>query len=125
LTEERAGAKSVFHIDVPGSVAKSTHAGLPWLRYIREQVGNRVHFWPFDGWEIPAGRSVVAEVYPSLWSRGFAREGRTSDQHDAYSVAAWMRQADLDGSLTEFFEPSLTPAERTRAQVEGWILGIK
>ncbi len=125
LTEERAGAKSVFHFDVPGSVAKSTHAGLTWLRYIREQVGHRVHFWPFDGWEIPAGRSVVAEVYPSLWSRGFAREGRTSDQHDAYSVAAWMRQADLDGSLTEFFEPSLTPAERTRAQVEGWILGIK
>jgi hypothetical protein len=125
LTDERAGAKSVFHFDVPGTVAKSTHAGLPWLRYIRQQMGNRVHFWPFDGWEIPAGRSVIAEVYPSLWSRNFAREERTSDQHDAYSVAAWMRQADLDGSLAEFFEPSLTPAERTRAQVEGWILGIK
>ncbi len=27
ITEERAGAKSVFHFDVPGSVAKSTHAG--------------------------------------------------------------------------------------------------
>jgi hypothetical protein len=35
LTEIRAGAaKSVFHFDVPGSVAKSTHAGLPWLRYL-------------------------------------------------------------------------------------------
>jgi hypothetical protein len=33
LTEERAGgAKSVFHFDVPGAVAKSTHAGIPWLR---------------------------------------------------------------------------------------------
>jgi hypothetical protein len=125
LTDDRARAKSVFHFDVPGSVAKSTHAGLPWLRYIRQQLGNRVHFWPFDSWEIPAGRSVVAEVYPSLWSRGFSSEDRTADQHDAYSVAAWMRQADLDGSLAEFFEPSLTPAERTRAQVEGWILGIK
>jgi hypothetical protein len=32
LTEERAGsAKSVFHFDVQGSVAKSTHAGIPWL----------------------------------------------------------------------------------------------
>jgi hypothetical protein len=125
LTEERAGAKSVFHFDVPGSVAKSTHAGLPWLRYIRHQIGDLVHFWPFDGWEIPAGQSVVAEVYPSLWSRGFAREDRTADQHDAYSVAAWMRQADLDGSLAEFFKPSLTPAEKTNAQLEGWILGIK
>jgi len=125
LTEERAGAKSVFHFDVPGSVAKSTHAGLPWLRYIRQQVGNRVHFWPFDGWEIQAGWSVVAEVYPSLWSRGFAREGRTSDQHDAYSAAAWMQHAELDGNLASFFDPYLSPAERTVAQVEGWILGIK
>jgi hypothetical protein len=125
LTEERAGAKSVFHFDVPGSVAKSTHAGLPWLRYIRQQVGDRIHFWPFDGWEITTGRSVIAEVYPSLWSRSFAREGRTADQHDAYSVAAWMCQADLDGSLESFFEPNLSPAERTVAQIEGWILGIK
>ncbi|MFI5107571.1 MAG: hypothetical protein ACHP78_01860 [Terriglobales bacterium] len=126
LTEERAGsAKSVFHFDVQGSVAKSTHAGLPWLRYLRQQVGDQVHFWPFDGWDIPARQSVVAEVYPSLWSRGFARDGRDGDQHDAYSVAAWMRRADLDGSLAEFLDPSLVPAERTVAQIEGWILGIK
>ena len=59
LTEKRTGtAKSVFHFDVPGSVAKSTHSGLPWLRYLRSEVGHRVHFWPFDGWAIPAGRSA-------------------------------------------------------------------
>lgn len=126
LTEIRAGAaKSVFHFDVQGSVAKSTHAGLPWLRYLRRQVGNRVHFWPFDGWVIPAERSVVAEVYPALWSRSFAREGRSGDQHDAYSVAAWMHQSDLEGKLTGFFNPSLTTTERSTAQIEGWILGIK
>ncbi len=39
LSEERSGsAKSVFHFNVPGSVAKSTHAGLPWLRFIRQRV---------------------------------------------------------------------------------------
>ena len=113
-----------YLFDVPGSVAKSTHAGLPWLRCIRQKAGPRVHFWPFDGWEIPAGRSVMAEVYPSLWSRSFEREGRTSDQHDAYSVAAWMRQADRDGRLAGFFAPCLSPPERTIAQVEGWILGV-
>jgi len=125
MTEERAGAKSVFHFDVPGAVAKSTHAGLPWLRYLRHEVGDRVHFWPFDGWDFPTGRPVIAEVYPALWSRGFAREGRSADQHDAYSVAEWMRQADLDGTLSGFFDPFLSPAERMVAQVEGWILGIK
>ena len=126
LTEMRAGAaKSVFHFDVQGSVAKSTHAGLPWLIFLRRQVRRRVHFWPFDGWNIPAERSVIVEVYPSLWSRGFAREGRTDDQHDAYSVAAWMRNADLDGTLAGFIDPRLTGSERAVAQIEGWILGIK
>jgi len=123
ITEHRAGAKSVFHFDVPGSVAKSTHAGLPWLRYIRLHVTN-VHFWPFDGWEILSGRSVVVEVYPSLWSRAFTREDRDGDQHDAFSVAAWMRRSDLDGILAEFFSPSLPPLERRIAVAEGWILGI-
>lgn len=123
LTEERGGAKSVFHFDVQGSVAKSTHAGIPWLRFIRQRLGERVHFWPFDGWDIPAGRSVIAEVYPALWSRGFAREGRTGDQHDAYSIAAWLSRADRDGSLAAFLKPYLTPPDRTVAQIEGWILG--
>ena len=125
LTEERAGAaKSVFHFDVQGQVAKSTHAGIPWLRFIREQLGRRVHFWPFDGWEIPAGCSVVAEVYPALWSRGFSREDRTGDQHDAYTIAAWLSRADLDASLAAFLKPDLSPQEQAVAQVEGWILGV-
>ncbi len=64
LTELRAGAaKSVFHFDVQGSVAKSTHSGIPWLRYLRRQLGEKVFFWPFDGWDIPPGRSAVVEVY--------------------------------------------------------------
>jgi hypothetical protein len=67
LTEERAGgAKSVFHFDVQGSVAKSTHAGIPWLLFVRQRLGECVHFWPFDGWDIPSGRSAVTEVYPAL-----------------------------------------------------------
>lgn len=125
LTEERAGrAKSVFHFDVQGSVAKSTHSGIPWLRFIRQRLGNRVHFWPFDGWDIPAGRSAVAEVYPALWSSSFARADRTGDQHDAYSIAAWLSRADQYGSLATFLKPNLTPPERAVAQVEGWILGV-
>jgi hypothetical protein len=36
-----------------------------------------------------------------------------------------MRLAGRDGNLASFFDPSLTPAERGIAQIEGWILGIK
>ncbi len=52
-------------------------------------------------------RSAIAEVYPALWSRSFARQDRTGDQHDAYSIAAWMRGADFDGSLAGFLNPCL------------------
>lgn len=125
LTEQRAGgAKSVFHFDVQGSVAKSTHAGIPWLRFIRRQLDSRVHVWPFDGWTIPAGHSAIAEVYPALWSRGFARGTRTGDQHDAFSIAAALSDADRDGRLAAMLHPDLTAQERAIAQVEGWILGV-
>lgn len=127
LTEndrQTRAAKSVFNFDQKqGCVAFSTHAGIPWLRFIRQRLGLRVRFWPFDGWDIPADRSAIAEVYPSLWSRGFDKESRTGDQHDAYSTAAWLSRADRDGSLAAFLTPNLSPQERTLAQVEGWILG--
>ncbi len=125
LCELRAGgAKSVFHFDVPGSVAKSTHAGLPWLLYLKERLGERVHLWPFEGWVVPAGRSVIAEAYPSLWSKRFDAEGRTQDEHDAFSIAAWMREIDAAGRMAEFLRPRLTDAERIVAEIEGWILGV-
>jgi hypothetical protein len=125
LTEIRAGgAKSVFHFDVQGSVAKSTHSGLPWLRYLQLQTAGKVHFWPFDGWSIPPGRSALVEVYPALWSGSFGQDGRDSHQHDAYSTAEWMRRADGNGSLAGFTDPQLRDEERRVAEIEGWILGV-
>ena len=125
LTELRArAAKSVFQFDVQGSVAKSTHAGIPWLRYIRQHVKDRVHFWPFDGWVVPPSRSVVVEVYPAIWNRTFSSGGRTPDQQDAFSTAKWMQAADGDGSLEKYLNPRLEPDERKKAEVEGWILGV-
>jgi hypothetical protein len=117
-------AQNPCFISTSGSVAKSTHAGLPWLRYLRQQLGTRVHFWPFDGWTIPAGRSVIAEAYPSLWNREVPPETRTRDQHDAYCIAVSLARADRDGRLGDYFEPELTAPERARAEIEGWILGL-
>lgn len=124
MCEERCQGKSVFHFDVQGSVAKSTHAGIPWLRYLRQQLGYRIHFWPFDGWDIPAQRSAIAEVYPALWKHAYAPEDRTPDQHDAYTVATWLRQADRDGRLQAALNPQLSNPDRAIAAVEGWILGV-
>ncbi|MFN7275848.1 MAG: HepT-like ribonuclease domain-containing protein [bacterium] len=126
ISEMRArSAKSVFHFDVQGSVAKSTHAGIPWLLYLRQRCGDRLHFWPFDGWQVPDGHSAVAEVYPSLWKHLYPGGDRTPDQQDAYTIACWLRDADRSGQLASFMQPPLSPQERTIATVEGWILGVK
>lgn len=117
-------AKSVFGFGVNGEVATSTHAGLPWLLYLRKQCKRQIHFWPFDGWEIPEGKSVVAEVYPALWMRRFPRDGRDGDEQAAYAAAAWLQRSDHDGSLYGFLSPSLTAEESGIAQIEGWILGV-
>jgi len=124
-TERRTrGAKSVFHFDVQGQVANSTHAGIPWLRQLRRGLGNRVHFWPFDGWIPSAGSTVIAEVFPSLWRSQYPIEHRTTDQHDAYVVCRWLQDHYRSGEIGRYFQPALTDADRKAAAFEGWILGV-
>jgi hypothetical protein len=125
ITETHAPhARSVFHFDVPGSVAKSTHAGIPWLRHLRKDLGSNVHFWPFDGWTPRKDSHVVAEVYPSLWRHLYPDEGRTPDQQDAFVACRWLQETDLNNNLDRFFNPPFAPEQRIIANVEGWILGV-
>ncbi|MGD9212210.1 MAG: hypothetical protein PVI90_15620 [Desulfobacteraceae bacterium] len=126
LTEKwTAGAKSVFRFDIQGAVAKSSHAGIPWLRFLRlhPDLKGKVHFWPFDGFKIPRGKSVLAEVYPAILKRRF-ESGYTTDAHDAYCIAKWLQCADSNGFLKRYFSPLLTEAEKSIVALEGWILGI-
>ena len=134
LAERKSkGAKSVFHFGVPGAVANSTHAGIPWIQYLRThpQLVDRLHFWPFDGWVPKAGCSVIAEVYPSLWSKRWEMRTPTQDQHDAFSIVQALKHAQFSGELIQMFEPEhwsaiqLSAYEQQLARVEGWILGLK
>lgn len=119
-----ASAKSVFQFDVQGSVASSTHAGLPWLRWLRRECGPRLFWWPFDGWTPPDGVSVIAEAYPTLVRRRYARADRTADAQDAYAVAQWLRDMDDRRAMHRYWDPPLVPSERVTAAMEGWILGV-
>jgi hypothetical protein len=67
-------AKSVFHFDVQGAVAKSTRAGIRWLCYVR-RANAPVHFWPFEGWSVPPNRFEVAEVNLSALGQNLAKGG--------------------------------------------------
>ena len=127
MTEKwTSSAKCVFQWDMQGSVAKSTHAGIPWLRDLRRhaRLEKRVFFWPFDGFTPLPGRSLVAEVYPSILRHRYAAEGRTADAQDAYAVARWFRDTDRHGFMGRYLDVPLTEHSQGLAQREGWILGV-
>ena len=119
-----SSAKSVFRFDVQGQVAAASHAGIPWLAHIRRTLADRIHFWPFDGWSPPAGKSVIAEVYPAIFSKRWPRAERTTDMQDAYATARWLLETDRQDALDHYLRSPLTEAEKRIAEREGWILGI-
>ena len=123
-TEILAGAKSIFHFDVPGSVAKSTHAGLPWLHHLRRSFGSHIHFWPMDGFEVPEGVSVLMEAYPSLWKGVQGEMEGTPDQKDAYAIARMLETLDRTGGLKALWGPPQDLWIRDLALNEGWIFGV-
>jgi hypothetical protein len=125
LTEKwTSSAKSVFRFGIPGQVATSSHAGIPWLKFFRDSMGDRVHFWPFDDFEVVGAKSVIVEVYPAILRNRYERDGRNEHEHDAYSIARWLSERDSHGLLDQYFTPQLTDEERAVGQLEGWIFGI-
>jgi hypothetical protein len=70
------------------------------------------------------GKSVISEVYPSIFRNRYGKEGRTPDEHDAYAVARWLSESDARGALDRYFSPPLTIEERRVAELEGWMLGV-
>jgi hypothetical protein len=118
-----ASPKSVFQFDIQDSLAKSTHAGLPWLDYLR-RAGDRAHFWPFDGFEVPKGRSVIAEVRPARLRHRYQQDELNRWEQEAYAISAWLQERDRFDLLAPYFKPPLSDHEQERARLEGWILGV-
>jgi hypothetical protein len=123
LTEKwTSSAKSVFVSGHQGAVAYSTHAGIPWIAWLRRKLP-KVHFWPFDGLLPAKSASVVAEIYPSIFRNRFFSDLKT-DARDAFVVCRWLQQTDQRGFLSRYFAPPITPEEKRTVAREGWILGI-
>ena len=133
LTERwTAGASSVRQFAIMnGNVAYSSHAGIGWLIYLRNQCrGNNIplHFWPFDGWDFPAGSSVVVEMFPSIIKRrldcGEIATQWKSHQLAAYAMARWLSTTDNNDFLDKYCSVILTASDKAVAQKEGWIYGL-
>lgn len=125
LTGKWASARvgGVFRFESKDGVAGAAHAGLPWLGYLRRAASD-VHAWPFDGFAVPAGRAVLAEVQSAHLLLRYPRPGGPAEEHQAYAMCAWLQDRDRQDLLEPYFSPPLTAAEQAQARLEGWILGV-
>ncbi|MFC0211830.1 hypothetical protein ACFFK0_05060 [Paenibacillus chartarius] len=129
LVETRqTGMKSAYQLGGAGSVGLQSLFGIARLRQLLrrcEAADIPLHCWPFDGWSPPQQKHVMVEVYPTLYLPAAA--GRRTDAGDAAACVRWAREQDRLGQLDEWLAepPGLTPAERRRAALEGWVLGVR
>ncbi|MBO9605459.1 MAG: hypothetical protein J7639_05890 [Paenibacillaceae bacterium] len=127
-----SSAKSAFNFEQKtGAVSYSTHAGLPWIYELRSAARERLHVWPYDGWEPAPDAGVLAEVYPALLYQRYKRRGDfprdwPRDAQDALAIALWLNERDGNGTLDRYLQMNtLTEDEKQiAAQQEGWILGV-
>ena len=123
LTEERAGgAKSVFHFDGQGSVAKSTHAGFPGCASFATVLAMAYISGLSTGGRSRPGtfrrrRNISGAHAPQLCPRG-----AQDDQHDAYSIAATSFRAPT-GAAARGVPETRPDATRTHASAGGLDIG--
>jgi|APFre7841882590_1041340.scaffolds.fasta_scaffold22424_2 hypothetical protein len=118
-------------IGIDYSGAQTPTSRLPGLQHAgRRFLAGIDHSLSFPGSyfkrrEPAAGKSVIVEVYPSIFRSRYPREDRTADEQDAFATARWMADMAERGALAQYFSPPLSDAERTLAGLEGWILGVR
>lgn len=91
------------------------------------EFGSRLHVWPYDGLEPPAGVSVILETYPALWSGSLKDSVPLDlgpDQRDAFVVAKRLMHADEADLLKVWFDHPVSRLPPQQIALEGWILGV-
>ncbi len=112
----------VFKLGGAGAVGLQTLYGIFQLAVLNDrllQEGIHLFFWPFDGFEPPHDRHVIVELYPGIINRGIK-----SDRNDAVSGACWLKNADSNNKLSDFFHFNGQHQIMSMIRAEGWIPGI-
>ena len=117
------GAQPVVKLSGAGSVGGQSLVGLAALAGLCRRHGLEV--WPQQtGFAVPQGRSVLVEVFPSLfWTRprkDRAPEGQIADREQVVATARALRAMPPDW----FTAPARLPDGARTAREEGWILGM-
>ena len=127
----KAGAKAVWQIFGNGTVGSQAIVGIPRVRQLRSELGDKGAVWPFEtGWKALSAEDVaplsalIAEVYPALGAVK-AEPGEVPDRAQVRALCEHFAKLDDAGKLGAAFapqpgntaDPALIEAE------EGWILG--
>jgi hypothetical protein len=128
----KAGAKSVWQIFGNGTVGSQALVGIPAVRSLAEEMGEKAKVWPFQtGWktlkadDVEGLEAVFVEIYPAL---GDVRPeaGEIVDRAQVRALCEHFLRLDEAGKLGEAFAPGKDVTEDEIAIIEGeegWILG--
>lgn len=129
----RSGAKTVWQLTGNGSVGSQALTGIPAVKRLKDELGDRAAVWPFEtGWkaltpaDLAGKDAVLAEIYPALIPVTPLAGETPLDLSQVRTLCEHFARLDDQGKLGAAFAPPLgTPPEQV-AQVEaeeGWILG--
>lgn len=125
-------ARSIWQIFGNGTVGGSAIVGIPALKRLQDELGDKLAVWPFaTGWkaltaaDVEGKEAVAVEISPSLHPAKL-EPGEAPDRAQVRAVAEHFARLDEAGKLSAQFAPPKTadPAEVAQVeQEEGWILG--
>ncbi len=128
----RGGAKSVWQIFGNGTVGGQAIVGIPAVKRLLDEMGDKAAVWPFQtGWralgpaDVEGKEAVIAEVYPSLHAAKL-EPGEVPDRAQVRATAEHFARLDEAGKLGPVFAAPKDATPDIVAQVEGeegWILG--
>lgn len=135
-TDELAKSRPVWQLTGSGSVGSQVLLGLPWLQHLYNRLlmdglnPKNCGIWPFDHGDFFAKeptkpRIVIAEIYPSLITKGIG--DMIPDRSQVVESARAFELLDTRSLLKDLFDlDSILVPSATKDAVtseEGWILG--
>ena len=127
----KQGAKSVWQLTGNGSVGSQALVGIPFLKRLKDELGDKFAVWPFEtGWkaitehDLAGKEALVAEIYPSLAEITRGPE-ESLDAAQVRTLCEHFARLDADGKLGAAFAPPKGVSDdevQVVQQEEGWIL---
>lgn len=130
--KSKSGAKTVWQIFGNGTVGSQAIVGVPRVKRLADQLGDKAKVWPFQtGWkaltpaDVEGLDAVIAEIYPALTPLK-TEPGEVPDRAQVRTLCEHFARLDEAGRLGELFAPPKDARPEMVADVEreeGWILG--